>query len=338
MTTKWQIPAGAVLVGDIGGTNARFSMVSPDRKQTQAFPTNPVADFSNIDETIDHNILPLAREKPQSLILAMAGPVEGDVIPLTNSHWFIDANALIKQFDLQSVLVINDFEAQALATTALEPTYLRQIGPGAKNETGSRVILGPGTGLGVAALAHVNTQYLPIAGEGGHIDFAPRTARDFELFPHLRHIEGRISMEEVLSGRGLVGIYHAICKTDGIQPVFDQAEGIAHAAHQQEHAQAEEAIQLFLTWLARFAGDIALIFKAHGGVYIGGGIVPKIIGLLDEKTFRQAFEDKAPHSKLLADMPVFVMTHPRAALEGIAAYVRMPDKFLLDYNNRLWSR
>jgi len=336
MTTQWHIPDGAVLIGDIGGTNARFSMISADRKHIQAFPTSPVANFSNIDETIAHNILPLAREKPKSLVLAMAGPVEGDIIPLTNSHWFIDANALIKRFDLQNVLVINDFEAQALATSALESTYLRQIGPGVKNETGSRVVLGPGTGLGVAALAHVNTQYLPIAGEGGHIDFAPRTARDFELFPYLPHIKGRISVEEVLSGRGLVGIYQAVCKADGIQPAFDQAEAITNAAHQSEEAQAEEAIQLFLIWLARFAGDIALIFKAHGGVFIGGGIVPKIIGLLNEKAFRQAFEDKAPHNKLLADMPVFVMTHPRAALEGMAAYVRMQDKFLLDYNNRLW--
>lgn len=329
--------SGPFLVGDIGGTNARFSMISSDEDDEQIFPTDKVSDFENIDEAIEQRILPLAQKKPHTLILAVAAPVEEATIPLTNSHWFINAQSLIRRFGFENVLVINDFEAQAMATTALDEKYLRKIGDGGADNYGPRVVLGPGTGLGVAGLACANKRYMPVAGEGGHIDFAIRTERDMALFPHFLHNEGRVSAEEILSGRGLAGIYQAICVADGTKAEFDKADAITGAARHEDQPQAREAVDLFLTYLARIAGDFALIFKAHGGVYIGGGIIPKIMALIDEDSFRAQFENKAPHSKLLAAIPIYIMTHPRTALEGMTAFARNPEHFLLDYQNRLWT-
>jgi len=329
--------AGPFLLGDIGGTNARFSMIGRHRHEEQIFPTDQVCDFHNIDDAIEQRILPLAKEKPRTLVLAVAGPVEGDVIPLTNSHWMIDAKALISRFGFENVLIINDFEAQALATTVLDDIYLKKIGNGATVEHGSRVVLGPGTGLGVAGIAYANRRYLPVAGEGGHVDFATRTERDRALLPYLHRDCQRISAEEILSGRGLIRLYKAICAADGVTPQYDKADAITGAAHEPDQPQATEAVTLFMTYLARFAGDLALIFKAHGGIYIGGGIMPKIMALIDETMFRKEFEDKTPHQNLLANIPIYIMTHPRAALEGMAAFARKPEHFMLDYQHRLWT-
>jgi len=329
--------SGPFLLGDIGGTNARFSMICSHKSDKQVFPTDKVSDFQNIDDVIEQRVLPFAREKPQSLVLAVAAPVEGNIIPLTNSHWFIDVRSLIKRFGFKNVLVINDFEAQALATIALDETHLEKIGNGMATEHGSRVVLGPGTGLGVAGIVYADERYLPVAGEGGHVDFTVRTARDIALFPYFLHNQGRVSVEEILSGRGLVGIYHAICTVDDIKAEFDKADAITDAAHYENQPQAKEAVELFLTYLARLAGDFALTFKAHGGVYIGGGIIPKIMRLIDKESFRAQFEDKAPHQNLLSTMPVYIMIHPQAALEGMAVFACKPENFLLDYHNRLWT-
>lgn len=327
-----------VLIGDIGGTNARFSMLYDDGREEQIFPTKTVADFATIDDAITFGILPLAQKKPASLLLAMAGPVEGDVIPLTNSHWVIAPKKLIAELNLLEVMVINDFEAQALATTALESDYLIPIGNGKAVKEGSRAILGPGTGLGVAGLVYVDGRYVPVAGEGGHVDFSLRTERDLQLMPYLHKIDGRISAEEILSGRGLLSIYRAICAADGVTPHFETPNAITVAAHRDDESQAYEAAQFFIRSLARVAGDFALIFLAHGGVYIGGGIIPKMMKLIDEKEFRAAFEDKAPHNKILKAMSVSIMTHPRSALVGMAAYAHHSNRFIINTSNRLWKK
>jgi len=325
-----------VLIGDIGGTNARFSIISKKGNEEQIFSTKTVSDYSNIDAAIEQSVLPIAKVKPRSLMLAIAGPVEGEEITLTNSHWVIRPNELIEKFSFENVFVINDFEAQALATVTLQNDYLQCVGEVNNKIAGSRVILGPGTGLGVAGLTHANGRYLPIAGEGGHIDYSPRSERDLQLFSLLDRIEGRVSAEQLLSGRGLMNIYRAICQADGVAPAFNSPNAITIAAHSKINQQASETVDFFLTYLARLSGDFALIFKANGGVYIGGGITPKIFKLIDQKAFREAFEDKAPHRNLLKNIPIFVMTHPRAALEGMATFAKYPLKFTMDIGNRVW--
>jgi len=329
--------SGAFLLGDIGGTNARFSVVSADKERVQIFPTEKTADFQNIDDAIEQHILPLAEEYPENLILAVAAPIEGNIIRMTNCHWSIEPEALIKRFNFKRVILINDFEAQALAVSTVSKTYLKTIGGGTQNPFGARVVLGPGTGLGVAGIASCNCRFLPVTSEGGHVDFAPHTARDFSLMPYFLKGRNRISAEKVLSGGGFLRIYNAICAVDGITPTLEDAAAITGAAHEKSNKQAVETVRLFLTYLARFAGDFAMIFKAHGGVYIGGGIVPKILSLLDETKFRQEFEDKGRHKHILETIPIYVMTHPRAALKGMEALARRPQDYMIDYHDRLWT-
>ncbi|EJF90372.1 glucokinase [Bartonella tamiae] len=325
-----------VLIGDIGGTNARFALIQKEARQEQIFATKTVSDFTNIDDAIIQGVLPLADMRPKSILLAIAGPVEGEEIPLTNSHWIIRPHDLIKKLGFKQVFVINDFEAQALATSALSKEYLIPIGPLDNLNPGSRVIMGPGTGLGVAGLAHLENRYIPIAGEGGHVDYAPRSQRDIELLPFLDKTDGRIRAEALLSGSGILSIYHAICKADGVEPILTSPNAITVAAHNTNEIQAREAINFFIHYLARLAGDFALTFKAKGGVFIGGGITPKIFKLINQQEFRNSFEDKAPHRHLLEKIPVFTLTHPRAALVGMDAYVRHPRRYLIDKKDRLW--
>jgi len=329
--------SGAYLLGDIGGTNARFSLVTADKKRVQTFPTVRTADFKNIDDAIAQHILPLAEEKPETVVLAIAAPIEGNIVRMTNNQWAIEPPVLIRKFGFKYVLLINDFEAQALAVAALDKAYLKPIGGGEQVPFSARCVLGPGTGLGVAGIASCNRRFLPVPGEGGHIDFAPHTERDFQLMPYLLKGRNRISVEKVLSGGGFLRIYTAICAVDGIEPTLEEAADITQAAIEKTNEQAEETVQLFIKYLARSAGDFAMIFKADGGVYIGGGIMPRILGLVDEADFRHEFEDKGRHERLLKKMPIYVMTHPRAALEGMQGFACTPENYMMDYHNRLWT-
>ncbi|UXN04013.1 glucokinase [Bartonella sp. HY406] len=319
-----------VLIADIGGTNARFAYLTDSASELLLFDSLKTADFDNIDQAIKRNILPHLKNSPKTLIIAWAGPIDGVAPKLTNSTWFIDKQALAKSLDLKAICLLNDFEAQALATTVLPAAQLQQIGGKIHESNASRAILGPGTGLGVAGLISFKGQYLPIAGEGGHIDFPLKGEDEFALFKYLPLLEGRLTAEEVLSGRGLLAIYHAFCKKNGVVIDFTSADKVSHAALHDNNHLARQAIDLFLKWLARIAGDIALIFKAKGGVYIGGGIVPRLLPLLDEVIFRDEFENKAPHQWLMQDMPIFIIKDSNSALTGMAGLAKNPKDYLVN--------
>jgi glucokinase len=237
---------------------------------------------------------------------------------------------------LVDILVLNDFEAQALAVVALGDEHMERIGGGEPEPGAGRVVLGPGTGLGVAGLVHALGRWIPIPGEGGHMDIGPRSKRDFEVFPHIEKLDGRISGEQILCGRGLVNTYRAVARTDGKAPVLTQPAQVTAAALDGSDPVAVEALELFVTCLGRTAGDLALVFKSKGGVFLTGGIAQKIVPALKRGNFREAFEDKAPHRELMASMPVYVITHPLAALAGLAAYARNPDLFGIETGDRRW--
>ena len=326
-----------ILIGDIGGTNARFAILVDSYAEPKEFPTVQTADFPNIDEAIQSAILDHTSIQPRSAVLAVAGPVEGDEIELTNCNWVVRPKTMASALGLEDIVVLNDFEAQALSVVALGPDQMEKIGSGAAEEEASRVILGPGTGLGVAGLLHACHRWIPVPGEGGHMDIGPRTPRDFEVFPHLEKIEGRISGEQLLCGRGLVNIYRAIAKADGKTATLATPAEITAAALAKTDQTAEEALSMFVTCLGRTAGDLALVFMSRGGVFLTGGIVQKIVPALKEGTFRAAFEDKAPHSELMRSMPVYVITHPLAALSGLAAYARAHSRFGVETDGRRWK-
>ncbi|MCV3239300.1 glucokinase [Mesorhizobium sp. ZC-5] len=326
-----------ILIGDIGGTNARFAILLDSYAEPKQFPIVQTADFATIDDAIQTAILDRTSVQPRSAVLAVAGPVDGDEIELTNCPWVVRPRVMIENLGLRDVVVLNDFEAQALAVVALGEEHMEKIGPGTPEPTAGRVVLGPGTGLGVAGLIHACNRWIPVPGEGGHMDIGPRTPRDFQVFPHLEPIEGRISGEQLLCGRGLVNIYRAVAKADGAAPRFTTPAEITGAALEKSYRIAEEALSIFVTCLGRTAGDLALVFMSRGGVYLTGGIAQKIVPALQTGEFRAAFEDKAPHKELMRDMPVYVITHPLAALAGLAAYARTPVRFGVETSGRRWK-
>ncbi|MCB1446610.1 MAG: glucokinase [Rhizobiaceae bacterium] len=327
-----------ILIGDIGGTNARFSILTDAIGEPKEFPIVQTAAFATIDAAIQGAVLDKTAIQPKSAILAVAGPINGDEIPLTNCPWIVRPRDLIAGLGFEDVMVINDFEAQALAVATLSEENQIQIGRGAVRPGHSKVVLGPGTGLGVAGLVHALEAWIPVPGEGGHVDLGPRTDRDLEIFPHIERIEGRVSAEQILCGRGLVNLYRAICKADGVAQTLTDPADISHHGLAGSDRQAEEAVSLFAVYLGRVAGDMAVVFMAKGGVYLGGGIPQKILPALQKPGFREAFEDKAPHEELMATIPTFVVTHRLAALAGLSAFARMPGSFGVATDGRRWRK
>ena len=325
-----------ILVGDIGGTNARFALLVDPHAEPKLFDIVQTSDFASLDDAIQTAVLDKTSLQPRTAVLAIAGPVDGDEIPLTNCPWVVRPRSMMAGLGLEDVIVINDFEAQALAVVALNDSSLIAIGNGKPETFGSRVVLGPGTGLGVAGLVHARHAWVPVPGEGGHIDVGPRTPRERDIFPHLEAIEGRISAEQLLCGRGLVNIYRAIVVLRGGEAEFTLPAEISTAGLDGSNADAAEAVELFAVLLGRVAGDMALVFMARGGVYLAGGISHHILPALQRPSFRAAFNDKAPHTELMASMPVYVVTHPTAALVGLAAFARTPARFGVAIENRRW--
>ncbi|KRB58596.1 glucokinase [Rhizobium sp. Root708] len=327
-----------ILIGDIGGTNARFAIIADADAEQINFPNVRTADFETIDDAIRAAIMEKSAIKPRSTILAVAGPIREDEIPLTNCDWVVRPRTMIEGLGLEHVLVVNDFEAQALAIAHLSDEHRERLGEASGDVVASRVVLGPGTGLGVGGLLHAQNTWIPVPGEGGHIDLGPRSKRDYEIFPHVEAIEGRVSAEQILCGRGIVHLYRAICAADGIEPAYSDPADITSHALADTDKIAVETVSLFSTYLGRVAGDMALVFMARGGVFLSGGISQKILPALRRPEFRAAFEDKAPHSRLLAKIPTYVVTHPLAALAGLSSFARRPESFGVSTDGRRWRR
>lgn len=343
MSGKAEIDSGSaeafefpILVGDIGGTNARFAVVEHAGAATGEPQIVHTADFPTIDDAIRVAVLGKLGIQPRSALLAVAGPVNGDEIPLTNCPWVVRPKGMAASVGIRDVMVLNDFEAQALAVVAVGEEHVEKIGGAEALPHAGRAVLGPGTGLGVAGLIKSGGKWIPVPGEGGHMDIGPRTARDYQIWPHIEQLEGRVSGEQILSGRGLLNTYRAVALADGNAPVFTTPAEITRAALDRSDAVAEEALALFVTCLGRTAGDIALVFKAQGGIYLAGGIAQKIVPALKAGTFRTAFNDKAPHSEWMAAIPVYVITDPLGALAGLAAYARTPHAFGVETTGRRW--
>jgi glucokinase len=327
-----------ILIGDIGGTNARFSLITDAADEPTEFPIVRTANYATIDDAIRKVVLDQTTNRPRSAILAVAGPINGDEIPLTNCPWVVRPKDMLAHLGFHDVTVVNDFEAQALAVASLSEQHQVQIGGGTELAGHSKVVLGPGTGLGVAGLVHALDAWIPVPGEGGHVDLGPRSDRDLEIFPHIERIEGRVSAEQILCGRGLVNLYNAICIADRVGSVFTDPADVSVKGLSGEDAQAVEAVSLFATYLGRVAGDMACTFMARGGVYLAGGIPQKILPALQRPEFRIAFEDKAPHTALMATIPTYVMTHPLAALAGLSTYARTPHRFGVATEGRRWRK
>jgi len=329
-----------VLIGDIGGTNARFQIIEENHPNPVIFDSVRTAEFDRIETAISSAVLSRTATKPRSALIAAAGPITEDGLNLTNCHWDIVPDTFLKLESIAQLVLMNDFEAQALALPCLSPDDGCPLGePGPQpglNHT--KAVLGPGTGLGVGLLVRAGDRWIPVAGEGGHVDLGPRTAREAAIWHHLEAIDGRISAEQVLCGSGLVNLYRACCHTDGVEPELDSPASISGAAMNGQNPQAVESLSCFCVVLGRVAGDLALTSLAKGGVYVSGGIAQKILPYLQSSAFRAAFDDKAPHAGLMGDIATIVVTHPLPALLGLAAFATSPKSYVLDISQRYWSR
>lgn len=324
-----------ILVGDIGGTNVRFSILPDAHGEPKVFPPIATADHPDIAEAIEAAVLSRTSLMPRSAAIALAGPIEGEEIDLTNAPWIVRPREVMERLGLDDVVLLNDFEALALALTALPPPTLHPIGGGRPHPNGARVVVGPGTGLGVAGLVHAGSRWVPVPGEGGHVTLGPQGADERAIFEVLEREHSRVSAETVLGGAGIVRLHAASCEVAGEVSDLATPETVTDAALSGDEA-ARRTMLLYCKLLGRLAGDLALIFMATGGAYVGGGIAPRILPLLEEGGFREAFEDKAPHTAILREIPTNVITAERPALAGIAAFARTPSRFSVSLDGRRW--
>lgn len=307
----------ARLVGDIGGTNARFAWVGPSGRP-QGSETLAVRNYPGIAEAIGS----FAGDNPiAEACIAVACPTHDDIIHFTNSPWQFSKRELKARFGLDRLLIVNDFTALALSVPRLGDGETEPIG-GGEAVTGAPIaVIGPGTGLGVSGLVQREGHWAALSGEGGHVGFAPADDREIEILKVLAERFGRVSVERLLSGSGLKNLYDALCQIDGAAGTAEDAATISRLGLAGEDPTAAAAIERFCLILGSVAGDLALTLGARGGVYIGGGMAPRILDVLRSGGFRRRFEDKGRFYGLMASIPAFVITAENPALLGAAEHL-----------------
>jgi len=304
-----------ILLGDIGATNARFALVS--NGNLNAISSFEVAKFSQFTDVLAIFRKEHRRQMPiREAFLAIAGPVKGARVALTNSSWVIDIGELETRFGLQT-RIVNDFEAVAFALPSLTSTDLAKIGGDRPDAGAPMAVLGPGSGLGVACLVDRSERLMAIASEGGHATLAPVCEQEDRIMHHLRKRFGHVSAERVISGSGLENIYQAIVALEGLEIPPRNAAEITKNALSGECQLARRSLHAFCAFLGSFAGNVALTFGARGGVYIAGGISPRILDFLLQSEFRKRFEAKGRFQSYLQAIPSYVITHPGAAFVGL---------------------
>jgi glucokinase len=304
------------LLGDIGGTNARFALVT-DRQLGQIRHVT-AADYPNVGDAITA-FLSHYGASAAGAVLAVAGPIAGERCAITNSPWVIEAAALRSSFGFSRVHLVNDFEAVALSLPHLTAADLFPIGGGEAERGEPMLVLGPGTGFGAAALVWQDGRAIPIATEGGHNTLPGTSPREDAIIEHLRGRFGHVSIERAVSGPGLENLYNAIAALDGLNVPARNPNDITNAALHENCGASRMALDMFCAMLGTVAGNLALTFRAAGGVYIAGGIAPRIVEFLATSDFRARFESKGRFQKFLQRIPTSVIVHPYPSFPGLQA-------------------
>lgn len=309
-----------ILAGDIGGTKSLLGLFEPYSHSPAHMANYASAGFPDIESLIgrfldDARVALGSSAAPTAACLGIAGPVHNGVVQVTNLPWHVDAAKLSLHFSLSRVHLINDFVAAAWGIDCLVPQDLETLQTGQENRSAPRVVIGAGTGFGVAYSLPGPQGYRPIAGEGGHAGFAPANARQAELWAFLHARHPRVTLEHVLSGHGLVAL-HAFCSRTG-EAV--EAPEVVRRGLEDHDLAASEALDLFIECYGAVAGDFALHVMARGGVYVAGGIATHILQRLTTGGFIAAFNDKPPFAEHLRHMPVHIVTSRHVGLLGAAA-------------------
>jgi glucokinase len=337
-----------VLAGDIGGTNSRLALYQP-RPGGAGTPlyerSYPSGSYPSLEDIADAFLAAAAAalegrvgkgKGVSAACLAVAGPVENNICRATNLPWIVDGRSLAARLGVERVLVVNDFHAAALGVLAVDPDWLSPLGGSPAVPHGPIAVLGAGTGLGTAFLlwSPARQGYQVVASEAGHMDFACRTPLEFGLLQYLANKYGRVSCERVLSGRGLADVFGFLSQEPGCRALIRPETTAALAAPSPGHDPAavisergltgadpicEMALAVFCSVLGAVAGNMALTILPTGGVFLAGGIAPRVLPYLQKGVFREAFDRKGRLHTLVERIPVFVVTHPQVGLIGAAA-------------------
>ena len=309
--------SGLRVIGDIGGTNARFAVAQNGRYdelthiEVQNYPSlhDALADYLSG--------LPPAK-RPKAAALDIAGPVFGDVVALTNMSWRFSISELKNSLGLTSLAVINDFTAAAMSVPYLQTQDVFTIGPQCSDAAGPIGVIGPGTGLGVGGLLPNAGRVLPLSGEGGHVTVPTVTAEEDAIVRVLRARWGHVSAERVLSGKGLVNLYNALCEIDGVTPSAVSPADVTDHAIRGTDPVCVRVFEHFCCMLGTVASDLALTLGATGGIYVTGGILPRFKEAFAASGFRERFESKGRFSSLLVKIPTRLILEDSPALLGLA--------------------
>jgi len=308
------------LIGDIGGTNARFALMTPDTCAPREMLSLPCADYPGLVEAVCDYLERIGLSgdgAPREACLAFACPIRGDQVSMTNNHWTFSREAVRQRLGLELFKAINDFTAQALGVPHVADSDLVNVQHGEAIPHAARLVIGPGTGLGVAGLFPGRRAWIPLPTEGGHVTFAPTDEREQNLLRHFHNRYGRVSVERILCGRGLLDLYLAHCSLKGAPPRYATPAEVTRAADDGDPV-ARDTLLRFLKILGDVCGDVALTLAARGGVTLCGGILPRLLKWLPASRFLEAFTAKGRMSAYTRAIPVQVITAPWTGLLGAA--------------------
>lgn len=315
-----KLPLHAI-VADIGGTNARFSRVALDSLTLDKVAVYPCAQFATLADALTHYMQQQSLADIKHVAIAIACPVNGDHVSMTNFHWQFSIKAMQQQLGLAALNVINDFTAVAMCLPALSSEQRVKVGAGTAQTGKPMAVLGAGTGLGVAHLLPLDGRFIALPGEGGHVDWAAQNEQEWFIQQMLLKEYGHVSPERLLSGPGLEAIYKALAlyRQHVAEPL--SAAEIARLALSGQSSLAVDTVQQFFASLGSVAGNLALTLSTFGGVYIAGGIVPKLLPLLADSEFRARFEAKGRFSAFNRQIATYVVTAEQPGLVGAAVYL-----------------
>lgn len=308
------------LIGDIGGTNARFALVQPGTTELQSILSLACADYPGVVEAVQdylERVDATGELAPREACLAFACPVHGERVTMTNNHWDFTKSGVKEALGLDLFKVINDFMGQALGVPHVPDNDLVTIHQGSSVDHAARLVIGPGTGLGMAGVFPARRAWIPLPNEGGHASFAPTDDRELEIYRHFHRRYGRVSVERVLCGQGLLDLYRILGEIEKLPATATSPAEVTQAANAGD-ALGRDTILRFLKILGDVAGDAALTLGARGGVYLCGGIVPRLIDWLPHSGFLNAFCAKGRVRPYNEAISVHVVKAPWTGLLGAA--------------------
>jgi glucokinase len=316
MTATAQLP---VLLGDIGGTHARFALASGHNAPITQLMVLPTGQFPDLGTAVTAYLHQIGQPSLSRACIAIANPILGDVVEMTNNHWQFSIEATRQFLHLEGLLMLNDWEAMAMALPALDGKHLEKIGRGAPDPDAPKGLIGPGTGLGVSSLVRSHRgDWVPIAGEGGHVGLSPTCEREADILRILWRTFPHVSAERVISGMGLENLYQAICILNGTVAEPLVASQVTQRAMDASDAACEESVDRFCRLLGNTAANLALTLGARGGIYMGGGVISHLGDRFAKSGFRAAFEAKGRFENYMSNIPTYVIRAKQPALIGCA--------------------